>query len=73
LRAASTIRSTDGRTIVLGGAGADDIATGRGDDVILGDNGIILRDPTGSFLDAITSTIEAGIFRILAALTTPLA
>ncbi|MFN0077230.1 MAG: DUF4347 domain-containing protein, partial [Prosthecobacter sp.] len=34
-----TIRSTDGRTIVLGGAGVDDIATGRGDDVILGDHG----------------------------------
>ena len=34
-----TISSTDGRTVVLGGAGEDRITTGRGNDVILGDNG----------------------------------
>ena len=52
-----TIRSTDGRTIVLGGAGADDIATGRGDDVILGDNGIATFVTSGGTPSGIGSIV----------------
>ena len=48
----------NGENLIATGMGADRVTTSSGSDVILGDNGIILRDPTGRFLDAITSTVR---------------
>ena len=36
---ADQITATDGRSVILGGAGADNIRTGQGNSVIIGDNG----------------------------------
>ena len=53
--AADTIRAGDGDNLVLGGADADAITTGKGADVILGDFGAVTYDAAG-LLQQILST-----------------
>ncbi|HYR33730.1 MAG TPA: hypothetical protein VEQ87_05520, partial [Burkholderiales bacterium] len=53
--AADFIRGGDDETYIIGGAGADDIETGAGSAVILGDNGEIWRDALERVLRAFTT------------------
>jgi len=48
------IDAGDGNNVVFGGVGNDTITTGSGNDVVLGDNGTVVNDATGSLVQAIT-------------------
>jgi Ca2+-binding RTX toxin-like protein len=55
----NVITAGNGNFIVMGGVGADTISladTAGGTTVVLGDNGIVQMDPTGTFLASVTTT-----------------
>jgi len=54
------IGAGDGRNYVIGGIGADGMTSGTGDDVVLGDNGIVNFTAAGVITDATSTELGLG-------------
>jgi Ca2+-binding RTX toxin-like protein len=54
------IDAGDGNNIVFGGVGADNIVTGSGNDVVIGDSGAVVNDPAGNLVQALTGDPSLG-------------